>query len=377
MNLNKFFNSRSFFIGTSLILAILLFVYVNYDQLANTNNFSDSKTTSLVANESKTIEAGLQITADSDKYFITGYPKNVKLTLDGPGALITTTVNTQNFRVFADLKGLNPGKHVVKLQAEGLNKEISYKINPATISVNIQKRKTTTFPIQVKFNERRLAQGYKSGTPVLDNNTISASGAEGDVNAISEVVAQVNVSSNQIKSTISQEVLLEALDVNGKTLNVVMTPSTVGVTIPVESTKTTKKLPLNFVSSGTGVSGKTYKFSSDTKQVTVTGTESTLSKLSKLDVVVPINKINDSVTKTISIDLDKNNLISSNPESVKVKIDASGGTEASKTESSETTTDQTSTSSETSSESSESATSSSSTSSDSSSSSSESTNALN
>lgn len=371
MNLNKFFNSRSFYIGTSLILAILLFVYVNYDQLANTNNFSDSKKTSLVANTSKTINTGLQITADNDKYFITGYPKNVKLTLDGPSALITTTVNTQNFSVYADLKGLKPGKHTVKLQAEGLNKEISYKINPGTITVTIQNRKTSTFPIQVKFNERRLAQGYKSGTPVLDNNTVSVSGASDDIDAISEVVAQVNTKSNQITSSISQEVLLEALDADGKTLNVVVTPQTVGVTIPVESTKTTKKLPLNFVSSGSGVSGKSYKFSSDTKQVTVTGTQATLDKLSKIDVVVPINGINDSVTKTLDIDLDKNNLISSTPKSVKVAIGVSGGTAStSETASSDESSEQASSSSE----SSESSASSSSASSDSAS---ESTNTLN
>lgn len=366
MNLNKFFNSRSFYIGTSLILAILLFVYVNYDQLSNTNNLSDEKKTSLVANTSKTINTGLQISADNDKYFITGYPKNVKLTLDGPSALVTTTVNTQNFSVYADLKGLKPGKHTVKLQAEGLNKEISYKINPATIDVTIQKRKTATFPIQVKFNERRLAQGYKSGTPVLDNNTVSVSGASDDVNAISEVVAQVNMKSNQIKSTISQEVLLEALDADGKTLNVVVTPQTVGVTIPVESTKTTKKLSLNFVSSGSGVSGKTYKFSSDTKQVTVTGTKATLDSLSKIDVVVPINNIKDSVTKTLDIDLDKNNLISASPKSVKVKIDVSSGTAAtSETTNSESTSEQASSSSDSSSESSESSASSAATSSDS------------
>ncbi|KRK46166.1 CdaR family protein [Dellaglioa algida] len=375
MNLNKFFNSRSFYIGTSLILAILLFVYVNYDQLSNTNNLSDEKKTSLVANTSKTINTGLQISADNDKYFITGYPKNVKLTLDGPSALVTTTVNTQNFSVYADLKGLKPGKHTVKLQAEGLNKEISYKINPATIDVTIQKRKTATFPIQVKFNERRLAQEYKSGTPVLDNNTVSVSGASDDVNAISEVVAQVNMKSNQIKSTISQEVLLEALDADGKTLNVIVTPQTVGVTIPVESTKTTKKLSLNFVSSGSGVSGKIYKFSSDTKQVNVTGTKATLDSLSKIDVVVPINNIKDSVTKTLDIDLDKNNLISASPKSVKVKIDVSSGTATtSETTNSETTSEQASSSSDSSSESSESSASSAVTSSDSMS---ESTNTLN
>ena len=284
-------------------------------------------------------------------------------------------MNTQNFSVYADLKGLKPGKHTVKLQAEGLNKEISYKINPATIDVTIQKRKTATFPIQVKFNERRLAQGYKSGTPVLDNNTVSVSGASDDVNAISEVVAQVNMKSNQIKSTISQEVLLEALDADGKTLNVIVTPQTVGVTIPVESTKTTKKLSLNFVSSGSGVSGKIYKFSSDTKQVNVTGTKATLDSLSKIDVVVPINNIKDSVTKTLDIDLDKNNLISASPKSVKVKIDVSSGTAAtSETTNSESTSEQASSSSDSSSESSESSASSAATSSDSTS---ESTNTLN
>ena len=82
------------------------------------------------------------------------------------------TVNTQNFEVVADLSKLKVGKHVVKLKASGLNKELTYEISPKEITVNIQTRRTQKFPIQVTYNKNAIADGYITDQPKLSQNTV-------------------------------------------------------------------------------------------------------------------------------------------------------------------------------------------------------------
>ena len=68
--------------------------------------------------------------------------------------MVTTTANTQNFKVYADLTKLGTGKHEVRLKASGLNKELSYAITPAKIKVNIQSRNTATVPVEVRLSSK-------------------------------------------------------------------------------------------------------------------------------------------------------------------------------------------------------------------------------
>ena len=86
---------------------------------------------------------------NSTKYFVTGYPENIKVTIEGPSALVTTTANTQNFKVYANLSKLAVGRHSVKVEVDGLNKELSYGLSQKYIHVNIQPRTTATYKVHV------------------------------------------------------------------------------------------------------------------------------------------------------------------------------------------------------------------------------------
>ena len=341
---NKFFNSPLVYRILALGFAIMLFGYVNIDRINSTRQATTSSTT-MLANKSRTLKVPLQINADTDKYFITGYPEKVKINIEGPSALVTATANTQNFKIMANLEKLGVGKHTVRLRQEGLNKELGYRIVPSKITVNIQTRATKRFPIQVKFNKANLAQGYTSGDPELSQSTAVVTGSKAEIAAIDSVVANVNTENN-LTSDITQQAALQALDQQGNTVNALLDPQYVKVTIPVM--RPTKKVPFSLKQTGYGEEDKVYHLSSDVHNVTLTGSQASLDKISTLELSVSIADVDKTTTKTITVPTSDG--VQADPSTVTVKITVSDSEAESTTESSsESSTEATSASSESSS----------------------------
>lgn len=222
----------------SLILAIVLFLYVNggsdgfLRQTTRDNN--DNSTSILNSSKSTTVKIPLTVNANTDKYVVTGYPQFVKVKLTGPSALVTTSVNTQNFKAYINLSDLTAGEHTVKVKTSGLNSNVKATVNPAKITVNIEPRSTITASVKVQLSNTSLDGDYKLGNakPALD--TVQVTGARSEVQQVSQVIAYVKVPKNTT-ATLHQQVTLQAVDKNGKALNVVVTPGTISVTVPVSA----------------------------------------------------------------------------------------------------------------------------------------------
>ena len=300
----------------ALLLAIGLFAYVNVESINNTRQNANDDTT-LVANKTQTVKVPLQVNANTDKYFITWYPSKVSVALTGTASLVTMTANTQNFRVVADLTNLGVGKHRVHLKAEGLNKDLSYSISPKSVTVDIQVRDNKTMPIQVRYNKASIASGYAAGDPKLSARTVEVTGARSVIDSIAQVVANVSLAHNTRK-TVDQEVLLQALDDNGNTMNVVLSPQTVHVTLPIS--QPSKKVNIELKQTGNAASGHTYALSSDTKQVTVYGDQQSLDKLSKLTVPVDVSGITSTTTRTFNVTDLNDSISAADPKTIKVTV---------------------------------------------------------
>lgn len=314
--MNNLFNRPWVYKVLSLVFALGLFAYVNIGSLSTTRGSQENNQQQL-ANKKKSVKVPLEIQSDTDKYFITGYPEKVTVHLEGPSALVTTTVNTQNFKVTADLRDLGVGKHKVALKQQGINKDVTYQISPKYITVNIQLKETRTFPIQLEFNKDSVADGYEVGTTKMSQETVNATGSKADIAKIDQVIASVNTSNNR-KSDVDQEVLLQAVDKSGKIVNVVLDPQTIHVNIPIYLP--TKELSLEFNQTGDGGNGLKYSFASDTAKVKVVGPQSVLDKLKTLEVPVDVSGLTETTTKNIPIDLKNTGLQSVDPDTVKVTI---------------------------------------------------------
>lgn len=234
--MNKFLKSKWFYRLLALVLAILLFVYVNQSRLMpegqrTTSNSHVTQRLSLA--KRARISVPLQLNVDNNKYFVTGYPERVSVHLSGPSALVTTSMNTQNFKVYANLNGLKRGSHRIHLMVSGLNSEVKSKVSPSKITVNIQPRRTVSFPATIKYNKSEIAEGYHVTRPLKLPEDVKVSGAADSVRKIHKVIALVTLNKTT-DHTVHVKAALEALNKNGQLVNVILTPSTTTVKLPVE-----------------------------------------------------------------------------------------------------------------------------------------------
>lgn len=321
--MKKFMDSAWSMRLLALICALALFAYVSSMKTNNTTSSvltNNASKTTLTSNRKVTISAPLELNVNSTKYFVTGYPENVKITIEGPAALVTTTANTQNFKVYANLSDLSVGRHSVKVQVNGLNKELSYTLDQKYIHINIQPRRTATYKVSADFNNANVASGYEVGSARLGTASVKVTGAVSEVSKVAKVVAVVNTEKN-LKKSVNQQAMIEALDANGQTLNVVLTPSTTSVYIPITAATAKKDVPVDLKASGKTSADTSYSFSTDTKSVTVMGTKAALAKLDKLPVDVDVTDVNATTTKTVDLsNTDEDGISSISPTSIKVKI---------------------------------------------------------
>lgn len=309
------FWKRPWFIRlVSLLIAVLLVIYV-HDTQGGFLTQGQSDRTRQSANKTQTISVPLQVSVDTDKYYVVGYPEKVSLTLEGSSALVTSAVNTQNFRAYIDLTSKKVGKHNVKVRVTGLSKQISYLINPRTVNVNIQKRKSTTMPIQIEYNKNALAPGYKLGHTSVYPQQVEVTGARSEVEQIDQIVAKVALP-NGIDHNYERQVSLIAQDRKGRQLNVVIEPATAKVTIPVTVAKKSVKIELEPKHEKTN---KIYSLTVKKDYVTIYGSEEDLAKVKKLKVPVNLSDIVSSTTKTVNLDLPKG-VVKVNPNQIAVEI---------------------------------------------------------
>lgn len=243
--------------------------------------------------------------------------------------MITSAVNTLNFRVIGDLTKLGAGTHTVKLTQTGINKDIKVKIEPATIKVKIEHKLTKEFPVQVNVKEENLETGYSIGNPKISQDVVQVSGAKAAVNSVARVVATIDPDKGT-KNDINEETLLQAVDRNGKTVNVLISPQTVNIKIAVQMNK--KTVPLSLQKTGER-SGYEYTLSSETEQVTVYGKKQTLATLTDLPVTIDMADITKDTTRTVTLTL-PSGVYDSHPKQVKVniKVTAPTGMTTSRTE---------------------------------------------
>lgn len=312
--MQKFYDKPWFYKLFSLILAIVLVAFVDNTQV-NVNNQSKVQET---ASTKQAINMALQVSVDADKYYVTGYPSKVKVTLEGSNALVTSTVNTQNFRVYIDLSNLSVGKHKVPIKVSGLPSQLSYKLSQKYTTVNIQKRKSRTMAVQIGYNKNAVAKGYDIGTATVKPETVEVTGALSEVKRIDRIQAQLTVP-NASSHTIRRNVMLVALDSKGRQLNVVINPSTATVTLPISVSKKTVKLKLN---AANGSSKKVYSLTAKQDQVTIYGQKKALDKIKSLTLNVDLTNIKSSTTRSYRLPV-PSGVAWVDPSSVDVRISVS------------------------------------------------------
>ena len=334
--MKKIINSNYFYAFIALCCSIWLFFFVSLPGVGSTRDSNQSNTSTVT--KKATLTVPLQLQADVDKYYITGYPQNVKVTIEGPAALVTATKNTQNFNLYLNLRDLSIGQHRVQIKESGLNSELTYNIKPKYVTVNIQRRETKKFAVDVDYNKESLATDYEAGKTEVSPDTVTVTGAASEIEKINKVIVKP-ILPKGIKSTFDQEVLVQALDKNGKTVNVTLDPQTVHVKIPI--TIQSKQVSINLKQKGDS-NNSNFTLESDVKSIRIFGTQAQMDNINdSIDVPVDVTDVTGNTKKSIDLAGALGNKVAfTDPDAINVTINT-GNSNSSSTNSSNNSTNST------------------------------------
>ncbi|MEY4665667.1 hypothetical protein FO439_03360 [Weissella cibaria] len=311
------------YLGATLLVAILMSVYADGQSTKTTRNSTESGATTtgilkgLVSSKSEKVSVPLQLNGiDTDEYYISGAPDTVDVTLTGSSALVTAAKNTKNFQVYADLTKLTDGTHTVALKVSGLNRDLTYKLAKAKVTVTIYKRTSAYYTVHTDYNKDAIADGYTVGTVTSSVNNVQLMGRESAVNEVQTVVAVAQLKRDTSKS-VTQTVTLQALDAKGHPVDVGISPQVTTVKIPVTAGTGTKQVPLKIKTKNGPASN--FNLTGSVNEITVRGKIDVLNKLKEIPVTVDLNGVTAASSQDVTVNT-PDGTDSVNPTTVTVTI---------------------------------------------------------
>lgn len=313
--LKTFFRSRVWLGLVSILLALLLFF------AAMLSDYSQSSTQLSSAIETYThtlMDIPIDIKYDADKYFISGYSNITEVYLTSVNRVkLDSEINsdTRNFKVVADLSGLDPGTHTVDLKVSNISSGVKATVLPQRISVTIGKKKTKTFDVKGQVASGQIATGYELKNISTDVSDVQVTSDESIVNQIDHVVASLP-ESEILSESYSNQVALQAVSADGTILASVISPAKTKLDVTVK--KLTKSVPITLKTTGEmsdEISNISYKLSKD--NVTISGSQAALDAIDAINTEVDISNITKNTVKTLNLSA---NNVSLTPSIVTVKL---------------------------------------------------------
>ena len=272
---------------TSLILAGILYVVVNYNTVS-----------SLIAKplEYSRIIEDIPVVAryNSDTFELNGLEEKVDVILYGDATSVTNALSNDG-SIIADLEGLDEGTHEVKLKSEGYGSDVNVAIEPSNVVITLKKKTTAQFELSYDLiHLEQMENIYSVGIPEFESATVNVRASKDTLDTIAFVKALIDVS-NKVED-FDQDAKLVAYDNDGKPVNAEIVPNTIKVHVPVTSPN--KTVPIEVQISGEVPDNKAISnITLDQQAVTIYGPESTLQEIDR--VVVTLNA--STITKDSTI----------------------------------------------------------------------------
>lgn len=290
----KWITRKNTLIFISLVLAILLFLYV------------DSESTAIITDSADVLYGQkVEATYNSNAYVVEGLPESVDVTLIGRRVDLYLAKQLSGGTVTADLSDLKEGMHTIKLDYDCAITSVEYKLDPSVININIYPKisQTRTASIDV-VNKNSLDKKLSISKVELDNSEIVIKGAEHVLSEVATVKAIVDVK-KIVKPEIGvipfDDVKLVAYNAEGEIVKGVETePSKLSAKITIESPS--KEVPLKVIPTGKLEFGKAIdSISSSVTKVTIYGDQDILDNLDYVPVEVDISSLNENKTYDVII----------------------------------------------------------------------------
>lgn len=316
--MDKLMSSIWFVRIAALVVAILLFISVNFELNSNKKSLSFSTAPDI---DTVTIQnVPVEVYYDTENLVVSGIPDSVNVTLKGAKSLLTAAKNQRDFKVYVDLSDPNItlGKRMATLKVSNLNDKLAATINPKVVEVNIQEKVTKEFPVDVEYNRSALEDGYLVNQPTVNPKMVKVTGAKETIDQISYVKAILNLEKG-VNQTVNEEATVQALDRDLNKLDVTIEPVNVDVELKVAIPK--KTVTINPVQKGKVQDGIHIKsISVDPKTVTLYGAEDVLKQIASLNLDVDVSSITDNTEMELTLPK-PSKVKKMSTDKVKVKID--------------------------------------------------------
>ena len=237
----KWLNKRNTLVFISLLMAILLFFYV--DNQAST--VIDSAAEVLRNQE-------VEATYNKEAYVVEGLPDTADVTLIGRTVDLYLAKQLSTGKVSVDLSDLKEGTHKVDLVYDSPINSVTYKLDPSSITVVVYPKVSATKTITVDvINKEKLDSKLSVQSVTVDKEEVIIKGAEHTLEKVATVKALVDI--DNIVDPVAgvntlKDVNLVAYDKYGNVVDVEIVPEKVTATVNIESYSGEAKLkvvPIN------------------------------------------------------------------------------------------------------------------------------------
>ncbi|AXF57098.1 YbbR-like domain-containing protein [Salicibibacter kimchii] len=312
--MDKLFNNRWFLRFFSLVIATMLFLMVNMDDLG-----SQPGVFPVTNSEQLTIEdVELDVYYDDEQYAIVEMEDTVDIQLSGTqSALNLFQVTSPNYEVYVDLEDLGPGVHNVNVEHRDFPAGINVSTEPESVQVTLEEREMTTLPVEIEFmNEDELPEGYTLGEPEVTPEEVEVQGAVSQLEDIDSLQAYIDVGGAE--ETIYETVEVTVYGPYGEVLDFAVDPNTVDVVVPITPPST--EVPLEVETEGTlDEDVELVDLSVEPETATIYGDLGILDDISAVEVgPVDVSGMTESETMEMDIDM-PDGVIHVQPETVSIQ----------------------------------------------------------
>ena len=296
----KWLNKKNTLVFISLLVALLLFFYV------------DSQASTVIDSAAEVLQnQKVEATYNKEAYVVEGLPETADVTLIGRTVDLYLAKQLSTGKVTVDLSDLKDGTHKVDLNYESPINSVTYKLDPSSITVNVYPKVSATKTITVDvINKDKLNSKLSVQSVTIDKEEVIIKGTDDDksvhnINKVATVKALVDVGAivdpkagvNTLK-----DVKLVAYDKYGNVVDVEIVPEKVTATVNIESYSGEAKIKI--IPTGTVAFGKAISsISSSVNTIKIYGEEEVVSRYgdSYIPIEVDVTGLSDSKNYTVVV----------------------------------------------------------------------------
>ena len=296
----KWLNKKNTLVFISLLVALLLFFYV------------DSQASTVIDSAAEVLQnQKVEATYNKEAYVVEGLPETADVTLIGRTVDLYLAKQLSTGKVTVDLSDLKEGTHKVDLNYESPINSVTYKLDPSSITVNVYPKVSATKTITVDvINKDKLNSKLSVQSVTIDKEEVIIKGTDDDksvhnINKVATVKALVDVGAivdPKAGVNIKEDVKLVAYDKYGNVVDVEIVPEKVTATVNIESYSGEAKIKI--IPTGTVAFGKAISsISSSVNTIKIYGEEEVVSRYgdSYIPIEVDVTGLSDSKNYTVVV----------------------------------------------------------------------------